>query len=135
VPPRIVIDPGVLVSALISPAGAPARLLQAWDAGWFDLIVSERLLGELAGVLSREKFRRYVSLSRVDSYVVGLRTDGVFVDDPDDLPRLTPDPKDDYLVALARAADALLVSGDAHLIGLPGVMTPRDFLDALPSQA
>jgi putative PIN family toxin of toxin-antitoxin system len=134
VPPRIVIDPGVLASALISPAGAPARLLEAWDAGWFDLIVSERLLGELARVLSRGKFRRYVSLRRVDRYVAGLRTEGVFVDDPKAVPRLTPDPKDDYLVALARAADALLVSGDAHLIGLPSVMSPRDFLDALPSK-
>lgn len=133
-PPRIVIDPGVLISALISPAGAPARLLEAWDAGWFDVIVSERLLGELARVLSREKFRRYVSLRRVDRYVAGLRAEGVFVDDPDTVPRLTPDPKDDYLFGLASAAGGeVIVSSDKHLTALPGVMTPREFLDALPS--
>jgi predicted nucleic acid-binding protein len=49
---------------------------------------------------------------------------------------VTPDRGHDYLVALARAARAdVLVSGDAHLTGLPDpdppVLTPRGFLDRL----
>lgn len=47
--------------------------------------------------------------------------------------RLTPDRKDDYLVALARASGAhFLVSGDTHLTDLknpsPTVLSPREFL-------
>ena len=51
---------------------------------------------------------------------------------------LTPDPGDDYLVALARAAKVhVLVSGDPHLSELkqarPPVLTPRAFLRRLAS--
>ncbi|MGH9267963.1 MAG: PIN domain-containing protein [Acidimicrobiales bacterium] len=48
---RLVVDPGVLVSALITPLGPPAQLWQAVRAGRVQLIVSPRLLAELAGVL------------------------------------------------------------------------------------
>jgi uncharacterized protein len=47
------------------------------------------------------------------------------------------DPKDDYLIALARASNAdCLVSGDSHLLDLGYlppfmVVAPRDFLDEL----
>lgn len=56
--------------------------------------------------------------------------------DPPVQPGLSPDPDDDYLVSLARAAAAdYLVSGDSDLIGLvdakPPVLTPRQFLDRL----
>ena len=44
------------------------------------------------------------------------------------------DPGDDYLVALAAAARATLVSGDAHLLELRDaipVLSPREFPDTL----
>lgn len=131
------VDPGVLVSALISPAGAPARLLREWVAGRFELVVSPKLLAELEQVLKRPKFRRYVSEARASAYVAAIRSDALDVDDPDAIEqRLTPDPKDDYLVVLARAAGAhVLVSGDPHLTGLESperpVVTPQAFLDGL----
>jgi len=58
----------------------------------------------------------------------------VLVDDPSPRPGLTPDPGDDYLVALAQKADAqYIVSGDAHLTQLtdpnPPVLTPHEFLE------
>lgn len=51
---------------------------------------------------------------------------------------LSPDPDDDYLIALARVAGAdYLVSGDRHLLDLadpdPPVLTPRQFLRLLGS--
>src|SRR4051794_31637618 len=65
---RAVLDPGVLVSALITPTGRPAKLLLSARAGSFDLIVSPHLLDELA-VLRREKFRRYIDLDGVIAYL------------------------------------------------------------------
>lgn len=47
---RVVIDSNVLISARLSPRGAPGRLLAAWLAGRFELIVSPALLAEMAGV-------------------------------------------------------------------------------------
>ena len=49
----------------------------------------------------------------------------------------TPDPDDDYLVALAQAADIdVIVSGDDHLSDVTGcvVKTPREFLTQIESE-
>jgi putative PIN family toxin of toxin-antitoxin system len=134
---RAVLDPGVLIAALLSARGAPAGLLLAWMAGRFDLVVSPVLLGELERVLLRPKFRRYATQQQVHEYVARFRRDAILVPDPVEVEiGLTPDPGDDYLVALARSAGAhYLVSGDAHLTNLvasrPPVLTPRAFLDIL----
>jgi uncharacterized protein len=135
---RVVFDPGVLVAALISKKGAPAQLLLGWRAGRFELVVSPLLLRELGKVLIRDKFRRYVSLDEAEHYVRMILRGATLVEDPADPPALTPDPEDDYLLALASAAGArFLVSGDAHLTQLaepvPPVLTPRAFLDRLES--
>ncbi len=133
---RVVLDPGVLVSALISPDGPPAQILDRWREGQFDLVVSERLLDELQDVLFRRKFRAFADEVDARAYVEALRGQAVLAADPADVPRLTRDPDDDYLVALARAAEVdVIVSGDAHLIELvdpdPPVLTPRELFRRL----
>lgn len=133
---RVVLDPGVLISALISRSGAPAQLIRQWHQGLFDLVVSAELLNELSRALSREKFRRYVTKPEAMRFVVWLRHAGELVEDPPLEPGLTADPGDDYLVALARAASAtFIVSGDRHLTGLnnpqPPVLTPSEFSERL----
>ncbi len=130
--PRAVLDPGVLVSALISPTGAPAKLLLAAREGSFDLVLSPLLLAELESVLRREKFRRWVETEAVDAYLDLLRYDGHLAVDPAALPPIRcVDPDDDYLIALASANSAALVSGDGHLLDMADkipVFTPREFL-------
>lgn len=130
----MVLDPGVLISAAISPSGAPAALLREWLEGSFELVVSPQLIEELGRVLLRSKFRSYISVEDVGRYIEMFERLGLLVRDPATLPGVTPDPGDDYLVALARASSAnFLVSGDPHLVLLvgaePPVVTPRDFLD------
>lgn len=131
---RAVLDPGVLVSALITPTGTPAKLLTATRSGSFELIVSPLLLEELGSVLRRKKFRRYVDLDVVDQYVDLLRRDSAFADDPAGPPPIRcRDPDDDYLIALAHDRAAALVSGDDNLLELAGkipVFTPSEFLAA-----
>jgi len=134
--PRVILDPGVLIAALISGKGAPARLLLSWRGGSFELVASPNLLRELGRVLARDKFRRYVSLDEAEQYVRMIRRGATLMKDPPEPPPVTPDPKDDYLLGLARAANArYLLSGDPHLTELaepvPPVLTPRAFLDRL----
>jgi putative PIN family toxin of toxin-antitoxin system len=133
---RVVLDPGVLVSAILSRGGPLAEALDRWRAGEFDLVVSPKLLGELEEVLLRPKFRASVSEGDARGYVDALAAEAILVVDPANVPALTDDPGDDYLVALARAASAdVLVSGDAHLTELVEppvpVETPRDFVARL----
>lgn len=129
---RVVLDPGVLVSALITPTGAPAKLLEGVRDGELELVVSPLLLGELEEVLGREKFRRYVDLDTVRDYIDLLRREALVASDPEGPPPLrSADPDDDYLIALAQSQNAVLVSGDNHLLDLAGqapILSPADFL-------
>jgi putative PIN family toxin of toxin-antitoxin system len=135
---RIVFDPGVLISALISSQGAPAEALDRWRDGEFDLVVSPALLDELRRVLMRRKFRRYATEEDVAAFVAALGEEAIAVEDPpSSSERFTRDPNDDYLVALARAANAeAIVSGDSDLTTVkldPPVVTPAEFLQLLAS--
>lgn len=129
---RAVLDPGVLIAALLSPDGAPASLILACREGRFELIVSPKVLAELERVLLRPKFRRYVSAEEAREYGALLGRLATALADPTAETKVTPDPGDDYLVLLAQTADAVLVSGDAHLVELktrpPHILTPRAFL-------
>lgn len=134
--PRVVLDPGVLISAVLSRSGAPAQLLLLWIEGGFEIVVSPQLLAELQRVLLRPKFRDRMTERDVMDYVALFARRGIRVEDPAERDRVAPDPKDDYLLALARASGArVLVSGDAHLTELKlatiHVVTPRTFLDTL----
>lgn len=87
-------------------------------------------------MLARPKFRRFITIAVVAEFIDGLATDAVIVADPAEPPAVSPDPDDDYLIALARIARAeYLVSGDRHLLGLtepdPPVLAPRQFLEIL----
>jgi putative PIN family toxin of toxin-antitoxin system len=133
---RVVLDANVLVSAVISTAGPPREIVGAWVDGRFELVASPALLDELRDVLARPRFRRWVSTATAAEFVDGLAQDALILDDPPAQPGLSPDPDDDYLIALARAAGAdYLVSGDRHLLDLadaePPVLTPRRFLDLI----
>ena len=135
---RLVVDPGVHVSAAIVPIGNPRRILEAWRDARIELVVSPTLLAELKGVLERDKLRRYLGVSDAQRYLALLRAGCELRADPRAVPRVTPDRKDDYLVALAQAVSAdYLVSGDAHLTGLadvdPRVLTPQELVRILDS--
>ena len=124
------------MAAAITPRGVCGQVLQAALDKRYAIVVCPALLVELEEVLLRPKFRRYLSLDQARRYVALIAGIGESQPDPVVRPGLTPDPDDDYLPALAQAADAdYLISGDPHLTGLsairPPVLTPRAFLDRL----
>jgi putative PIN family toxin of toxin-antitoxin system len=134
--PRAVLDPNVLVSALLSPAGTSAQLLLELRAGAYEIVTSPLLLTEVRDALRREKFRSYVTENEAEAYVELLRRESIVADDPEPSgEQMSEDPDDEYLIALARSAQAFaLVSGDRHLTRLRGVIpvfAPREFLDSL----
>jgi putative PIN family toxin of toxin-antitoxin system len=135
---RVVIDPGVFISALIgSRGGAPDLVVRAFVADRIKVMASPHLLAELELVLRRPKLAAYVDERTAREFVERIRRHATIVDDPVEQPAVTRDRKDDYLVALARTerADAI-ISGDRDLVdaGLsdPPVWTPRQMADRLP---
>lgn len=130
-------DTNVLVAAAITPGGLCGRLLDAaLDSRW-QVVASPRLLAELSTVLAREKFRRWLTEEEAHRFVADISAIADVLADPAALSRrLTADPKDEFLIALAQVADvAALVSGDPHLTDLarldPPVLTPAVFLERL----
>jgi len=129
---RAVLDPNVLISALLSPGGAPAQVLMAWLHGEFELIVSPLVLQELARALGYPKLRRLIEADETHRFVDLLARAATMAADPEDAETVrSRDPGDDYLIALAASERAVLVSGDRHLLELEGqipVFTPAAFL-------
>lgn len=133
---RVVFDPNVLVSGLISAHGAPASLVDLIDAGVVVPVVCPTLVGELRRVLHRPKFRPYVSPDQAATFLGEFAHSAEHHDDPVEPPSVSRDADDDYLVALARTAQAdALVSGDKDVTQLVlddmPVQTPRELLDDL----
>ena len=129
---RAVLDPNVIISALLSPSGSPAKVLRLWLDGAFEVVVSPLLLEELERALGYPKLRARVTTAESQVLVELLGREGELRDDPTDAPPVrSPDPGDDYLIALAAASDAVIVSGDRHLLDLGAdlpVYSPVDFL-------
>jgi putative PIN family toxin of toxin-antitoxin system len=129
---RAVLDANVLISSVLSSRGAPARLLAAWRNGAFELVVSPLLLAEVRRALAYPKLERMVPAADAEAFVVWLGRAAEVAADPLGPPPVhSDDPDDDYLVALAAAERAVIVSGDAHLTSLADripVRTPAEFL-------
>jgi uncharacterized protein len=93
---RIVLDANVLVSAILSPRGAPAQILTAWRAEHFDLVISQAILAEISRVFrypkiakrhrwSEEQLQAFLeNLAHVAILTPGTLTLTVIRDDPPD---------------------------------------------------
>lgn len=136
---KAVLDPNVIISALLSPRGSPAKVMRAWIDGTYELIASELLLAELERALAYPKLRTRVDAQEATELIELLSREAEFFDDPNAAPTvLSPDPGDNYLIALAAAARAVIVSGDSHLLGLAEqlpVYSPANFLALLESES
>ncbi len=106
--------------------------MRAWLDGHFELVVSPLLLDELERALGYPKLRKRVTKQEALE-VLDLLHDGAgLTDDPSGPPPASsPDPGDDHLIALAADTQAIIVSGDRHLLGMSmslPVYAPRAFL-------
>lgn len=132
---RVVLDVNVLISAMLSRHGPPARLLIGWLEGAFELVISPHLMDELRRALAYPKLRQRIPESDAAEYLEILARGGSLVLDPvEPAPFASSDPEDDYLIALAAATGALLVTGDGHLLELADrapIHTPTELVDML----
>lgn len=127
---RAVVDVNVFLSALISPGGVADRLLRHTANRQFELVMSPRLVRT---VMMRPRFRQYFTVEEAERLITDLWELALRVEDAEEVPAVTRDPDDDYLVALTRSAAAdVLVSGDRDLLALQAdveVISPREFVD------
>lgn len=119
--PRVVIDTNVVVSAFISPRGAPAKIMEHWERNTFALVVSDPILDEYERALNydRVRIRHRMTHAEVAAVVEGFRTFAVLVNPRESIRVITADPDDDKFVECAiEGHAAYIVSGDPHLLAL-----------------
>lgn len=133
---RVVVDPGVLIAALISQDGAPAQLLTRWFGGQFQIVTSPELRLEFLRVTSRPKFRAWFSIEEAREFdrLIEITAEGsseVLTD-----AALPSDDGDGYLVHLTVSSEAFaLVTGDkllaSHQTDGFRALSPREFVALL----
>lgn len=136
---RAVLDCNVFVSALLSRAGPPAELLRRWIEGEYELVVSAALLAEFARVIAYPRIERRLEVGQAREFLQILAAEAHLAIDPDETVHLAAevrDQDDEYLIRLAVAEAAVIVSGDRHLTALAPefpVYTPARFIALLDS--
>ena len=130
-PVRIIIDTNLWISFLIGLKSSPAVRSILTD-GRVNIVMTDILRDEIMAVASRPKFARYFAPGACDRLLAFLRARSQ--DYPlGDIPQRCRDPKDDYLLELARIADAdILITGDKdltdmHHFGRCQIMTLAEF--------
>jgi uncharacterized protein len=69
---RVIIDPNVFVSAVITPDGVPAQIVRVALVREFHLVVSPVLIGELVDVFARPKLRPYIDGEQAQTLIDGI---------------------------------------------------------------
>ncbi len=131
---RAVLDANVFVSGILTE-GVPRRILRAWRAEQFHLVLSSAILREIGRVLRYPKIVRRHKWSEKE-----IR---VFLESLEALALLTPgelhleviatDPDDDrYLECAVEGEAVCVVTGDRHLLDLAAyrgveILSPREF--------
>jgi putative PIN family toxin of toxin-antitoxin system len=129
---KVVMDTNVFISGVFF-SGPPFRILQAWQSGDFELVVSEEILDEyrrVGQILSEEHPK--IDVNPVLNFVI----EHARVYRPAILKeRVCEDPDDDKFIACALASGCgVIISGDKHLLKVSGyqgieVLKPREFVD------
>lgn len=134
---KVVMDTNVFVSGVFF-SGPPYRILQAWQLGEIELVVSQEILDEyqrVGEILAEERPR--IDLKPILNFVI----EHAKVYKPAKLKKpVCEDPDDDKFFACALASGSnLIVSGDKHLLKASGyqgieVLKPREFVDRYLAQ-
>ncbi len=131
---RLVVDTNILISALLSGTSLPAHLIVLWRECRFDLLTSAAQIDELMRVTRYPKIRARLAPALAGRLINEIRDLAILLTE---LPVVTasPDPHDNYLLAIAASGSAdFLVTGDKRdLLALrlfegTKIITVRDFL-------
>jgi putative PIN family toxin of toxin-antitoxin system len=145
-PQHVVIDTNVLISASLSPVGAPAQIVRRVLAHHI-LVFSDATFSEFKTRLWKPKFDRYLSIETRSALLHDFNAAAYWVNIAPELAaqKFSRDPDDDMFVHAALASGApFLISGDMDLLALAnqfkkhhalGIFAPANALGIIPGGA
>ena len=132
---RYVFDTNVTVSAALFDRSLPGQALHA-ALSRGQLLISHASLAELAEVLGRTKFDRYLTPEEREEFLIRLVREASVVEITQEI-RACRDVKDDKFLEIAVCGEACcVVTGDGDMLalhpfrGIP-ILSPAQFLDTL----
>jgi putative PIN family toxin of toxin-antitoxin system len=123
----VVLDTNVLVSALLSKTGSPAKILDKFLRGELSLVYSEDILEEYEDVLHRPKLK--IAVDETNTLIRSILLHGIEIwSVPSFMP--LPDEDDRCFYDAATTARAYLITGNAkHYPNEPFILSPAGFID------
>jgi putative PIN family toxin of toxin-antitoxin system len=136
---RAVIDTNVLVSGIISPKGAPRKILDLARKEIFEVVSSVSINHEILNVLHRDYIYTKYNLAEkiIDDISAFLYEGSILTEDRYAVSKVKRDPEDNKFIACALEGEAdYIISGDDHLLRLKHyrgvqIVDARDFLKVL----
>ncbi|ETX04991.1 putative toxin-antitoxin system toxin component, PIN family [Candidatus Entotheonella palauensis] len=136
---RHVFDTNTLVSAVLFEHSNPGQALRR-ALGRGRVLLSASTLEELAEVLQREKFERYVTAAEREAFLIAFVERALFIEPTEEI-RACRDAKDDKFLELAVSGKAsYIISGDADLLVMHpfrriSIVTATAFLQATEEES
>ncbi|MGC2061436.1 MAG: putative toxin-antitoxin system toxin component, PIN family [Thermodesulfovibrionales bacterium] len=136
---RAVIDTNVFVSGIISPKGAPRKILDLAKKEIFKVVSSASINHEILNVLHRDYIYTKYNLTEeiIDDISAFLYEGTILTEDLYVISKVKKDPEDNKFIACALEGEAdYIISGDDHLLSLKHnkgiqIVDARDFLKVL----
>ncbi|MFN8373625.1 MAG: putative toxin-antitoxin system toxin component, PIN family [Anaerolineae bacterium] len=119
---KLVLDTGILISALITKGTPPDLLYQAWRENKFELLTSDAQIAEFLRVSQYPKLKRYLKPIEAQQLVAGLQSQAeVLLSIPE--VSYSPDPDDNKIIAIGIVGKTdYIISGDKrHMLSLDTV--------------
>jgi uncharacterized protein len=134
---RVVIDVNILISALFSQASLPGQVVAHWLDGRYELLAHDAWLTEFKIVIERPAIRKRLVKHETGYLINRINVDATWLGRIAVVER-SPDPKDNYLLAMAQTgrADYLITGDKADLLSLghfgpTRILAARAFLSQL----
>jgi putative PIN family toxin of toxin-antitoxin system len=136
---KAVLDTNLFISALLTAEGNPAKILNRWKAGSFDLVISLPILKETKRVILYPKIRKRLNWTdgEINEFLLGLAQFSFMVSGESKVDVIKDDPTDNKYLACALEGNAdYIVTGDQHLLRVgeykgTKIISPKEFLDIL----
>ena len=129
---KVILDTNVLVSGIFFK-GPPYRILQIWEKGQLDIVISHEIFEEYRRVIQDVSTQfPHIDISNLFEmitlkahFTLSLALHPQLCEDPDD---------DKFFSAALASKTSIIISGDKHLLDRSGfsginVLKPRKFLD------
>lgn len=132
-----VLDTNILASGTLTSSTIPGQILNEWQDGQFELILSQDIINELERTLNKSYFRNLINTQDIDAFLDLLQNEATLIPITTKVSGIATHPEDDIILATAESGNAAyIVTGDHGLQDLKRfknikIVSPRVFSEVL----